>query len=299
MTESPILFRGLIAYPITPLTGSEKLVDHNVLARLVARNAAAGVDGVTVLASSGAGASFDREERRAIVQTAVAAAGDMPVYVAVSSPSTRDVLAFAQDAAGLGAQGLVVTPFSYLPLDDDEVVALLQALSDETPLPICFYNKPVQTQYDLPPAVLTRLMAETNLVAVKEPATRAGRPASRLAELRAAGGPGLSLGVSGDVQILTDLPPTDAWHTGLAALRPDQYVAVWRAARTNTTDAAEHDAEARTELLTLAQALAGSARSMGALHALATLCGIDTEPPRAPQLRAMDRDLAALHTALG
>ncbi|KFF59856.1 hypothetical protein JF66_08320, partial [Cryobacterium sp. MLB-32] len=213
MTDSSTLFRGLIAYPITPLIGSEKRVDHQVLAALVAGIADAGIDGVTVLASSGSGVSFDREERRAIVQTAVAAAGDVPVYVAVSAPSTRSVLDFAQDAAGLGARGIVVTPFSYLPLDDDEVVALVHTLSEETPLPICFYNKPPQTQYDLPPAVLMRLVAETNVVALKEPATRAGRPASRLAELREAGGPGFSLGVSGDVQMLTDLPPTDAWHS--------------------------------------------------------------------------------------
>ncbi|WP_158251157.1 dihydrodipicolinate synthase family protein [Cryobacterium sp. Y11] len=293
MIDSSALFRGLIAYPITPLIGRDKLVDHDVLARLVAKAAAAGIDGVTVLASSGAGVSFDREERRAIVHTAVAAAGDMPVYVAVSAPSTRDVCAFARDAAGLGAGGLVVTPFSYLPLDDDEVVALVHALSDETPLPICFYNKPVQTQYDLPPEVLNRLVSETNLIALKEPATRPGRPASRLTDLRAAGGPALSLGVSGDVQILTHLPPTDAWHTGIAALRPEHYVAVWRAARADRTDA-----PARADLLTLAQALATSARGMGSLHALAALCGIATEPPRAPQLSATDRDIAALHTAL-
>lgn len=299
MTDSRTLFRGLIAYPITPLTGNEKLVDHDVLSLLVAGIAAAGVDGVTVLASSGSGTSFDRQERRAVVETAVAAAGDLPVYVAVSSPSTRSVLEFAHDAFELGAQGLVVTPFSYLPLDDDEVVALVQALSDATPLPICFYNKPVQTQYDLPPAVLKWLTAETNVIALKEPATRQGRPASRLAELREAGGPGFSLGVSGDVQILSELPRADAWHTGLAALKPEEYALLWRSARAGETDALAAAAPARSGLLALAQALAGSSRGMGALHALAALCGIATEPPRPPQLPAPASDLAALRAALG
>jgi len=298
MTDSTTPFRGLIAYPITPVAGPEKQADHGVLSRLVAHLASAGVEGITVLASSGSGASFDREERRAIVQTAVAAAGDVPVYVAVSAPSTRSVLEFAQDAAGLGARGIVVTPFAYLPLDDDEVVALVQALSDETPLPICFYNKPAQTQYDLPAAVLKRLVAETNLVAIKEPATRLGRPASRLAELRAAGGPGLSLGVSGDVQMLTDLPLMDAWHTGLAAIRPADYAAVWQAARGGSTDALTQVAPARAALLTLAQALATRSRGMGSLHALAALCGIATDAPRLPQLPATDGDLAALRAAL-
>ena len=39
-------------------------------------------------------------------------------------------------------------------------------------------------------------------------------------------------------------------------------------------------------------------RSMGALHSRAAPCGIATEPPRAPQRRAMTRDLATLHAAL-
>ncbi|MDH6235568.1 dihydrodipicolinate synthase family protein [Cryobacterium sp. CG_9.6] len=310
MNHSTQVFRGLIAYPITPLTLPEGLVNHDVLGRLVTGVAAAGVDGVTVLASSGGGISFDRDERRQIVETAVAATAAasaepisntvaIPVYVAVTAPTTRDVIAFARDAADLGASGLVIAPFSYAPLDDDEVIALVKELSDATPLPICFYNKPRETQYDLPPTVLTLLLAETNLMALKEPAPRPGRPVSRLVNLRSAGGTELSLGLSGDTQLLTDLPAVDAWHTGLAALKPAQYARVWRSSQTEASASNSADlADDRTLLLALATALHSSSRSLGALHALASLCGFETDAPRGPQLPAHPSDLPALHHAL-
>lgn len=50
----PQAFTGLLAYPITPLTHDGEL-NLGALARLVRDAAGAGVSGVTVLATSGAG----------------------------------------------------------------------------------------------------------------------------------------------------------------------------------------------------------------------------------------------------
>ncbi|MGW6227585.1 dihydrodipicolinate synthase family protein, partial [Cellulosimicrobium cellulans] len=79
-------FHGLLAYPITPLTPDDA-PDLDALAALVRGAARAGVDGVVVLASSGAGVTFAPEERDAVVRAAVAAgsaAGSprVPVHVA-------------------------------------------------------------------------------------------------------------------------------------------------------------------------------------------------------------------------
>ncbi|ARK04945.1 hypothetical protein B8281_09570 [Cellulosimicrobium sp. TH-20] len=52
-------FRGLLAYPITPLTDDDA-PDLDALGRLVRDAAGAGVDGVVVLASSGAGSRSTR-----------------------------------------------------------------------------------------------------------------------------------------------------------------------------------------------------------------------------------------------
>ncbi|MBE9926882.1 dihydrodipicolinate synthase family protein, partial [Cellulosimicrobium cellulans] len=229
-------FRGLLAYPITPLADDDA-PDLDALGRLVQDAARAGVDGVVVLASSGAGVTFDPDERDAVVRAAVSAgsAGATPVHVAVSGASTREVLARARAARGAGADGLVLAPFSYLPLDEAEVVALFEAVAADVDLPVCFYHRSVQTAYDLTPGTLARLARTTTVVAVKDAASTPARPGGRVAALRAAtDGLGVSVGLSGDVPLVRGAEPADAWHTGLAALVPAEYVALRRARAAGT-----------------------------------------------------------------
>ncbi|MFC8600021.1 dihydrodipicolinate synthase family protein, partial [Isoptericola sp. NPDC057191] len=116
-------FTGLLAYPVTPLDDGGA-VDLDALGRLVGRAVDAGVDGVVVLATSGAGVSFDDAERDAVVRVAVAAAGGSPVHVGVADGSAHRVAVRARAAVAAGADGLVLPPFAYIPLDDAEVRAL-------------------------------------------------------------------------------------------------------------------------------------------------------------------------------
>lgn len=279
-------FRGLIGYPITPVDQNGELAPA-VLRRLVAE-AVTHLDGIAVLASSGSGASFDRPERQQVVDTAIDAANGRRVYVAISAPTTRDVLRYARDAETQGAAGLLLTPFSYPTLDQDEVFGLFQDVSAIAGLPICFYNKPVETRFDLSPELLAQLVSSTSVVAVKEPAPRPGRPPERPALLRDAGGPGLSLGFSGDVPMLEGGPVADAWHTGPAALLPDRYAAAFRAVH--------HGQPVPDDqvLLPVVRALASGGRGVGSLHALAELLGFPAGKPRAPQLPATAATVAAL-----
>ncbi|MFC8923928.1 dihydrodipicolinate synthase family protein [Cellulosimicrobium sp. NPDC057127] len=292
-------FRGLLAYPITPLT-PDGAPDLGALATLVRSAGAAGVDAVTVLATSGAGVTFAPEERDAVVRAAVEAAatsptGPMPVNVAVSSVSTEAVVRAARAARGAGAAGLVLAPFSYLPLDDAEVVALFAAVADAVDLPVCFYNKPLQTGYDVSPDVLARLAEATRVTAVKDPASLPARPDGRAEELRAAlHGLSVDVGLSGDVALLDGAPAADAWHSGLAALAPEEYVTV---RRERSTGARTRGGEqARRWLLDVARELA-AARPVSGLHALATSLGTPTAPPRGPSLPATP-DVAASMRAL-
>jgi 4-hydroxy-tetrahydrodipicolinate synthase len=289
-------FRGLLAYLITPLTPDD-VPDLGALARLVRGAATAGVDGVVVLASSGAGVTFDDGERDAVVRAAVESAATAgaalrrtPVHVAVSGTSTREVVARARAARDGGADGLVLAPFSYLPLDEREVVAVFEAVADAVDLPVCFYNRSVQTAYDLTPDALARLARGATVTAVKDPATTPARPTGRVAELRAAtAGLDVSVGLSGDPALVGDAEPADAWHTGLAGLVPAEYVAVRRA----RVDGAAPNPEVAGWLRELTGVLAGL-RPVSGFHALATLLGVPTAPPRGPSLPVAPDGVARL-----
>ncbi|MBD5786224.1 dihydrodipicolinate synthase family protein [Cellulosimicrobium terreum] len=288
------LFRGLIAYPITPLTPDD-VPDLDAVANLVRGAARAGVDGVAVLASSGAGVTFDAAERAAVVGAAVDAAraasgGDLPVHVAVSGTSTREILARARAARDGGASGLVLAPFSYVPLVDGEVAALFGAVADAVDLPVCFYNKPVQTGYDVSPGMLARLARTTTVSAVKDPVPLPDRPAGRVTALRdAVTGLDVGVGLSGDRALLGSAEPADAWHSGLAALVPAEYVVVRRARVDGTAPDPDTDAWLRA----LVDVLAGL-RPVSGFHALADLLGVPTAPPRGPSLPVDDAGRARL-----
>ncbi|MDJ0315949.1 MULTISPECIES: dihydrodipicolinate synthase family protein [Arthrobacter] len=293
------LFSGLLAYPITPLMPDAE-IDFAALTHQVRNAAQAGVNGVTVLATSGAGVSFDRGERHDVTAAAVDATASMsqpnsatvPVYVAISAASTREVVHLARDAQSAGAQGLLLAPFSYLPLSDLEVRSLFETVSDATNLPLCFYNKPVQTQYDVSPEMLAELAASANLLGVKE-TMRRPNVAERVSAFRDAVGSDFSIGLSADVQLLSLLPQVDAWHTGLAALLPDDYAEVWRSARAGTLQGIP-----LKRLLIIAQAVSESKAPLGALHALANILGLETPQPRGPFASASQSDVAALGRAV-
>ena len=281
-------FTGLVAYPITPLH-SDGTPDLDGVEQLVARAVAAGVDGITVLATSGAGVSFDTAERRSVVTAAVSAAGgQVPVYAGISAASAHHVLRNAIDAVEAGADGLVLAPFSYLPLSEPEVRALFATVHQAVPgVPLCFYNKPVQLGFDVTPETLAWLVENAGVVAVKDPAVLPSRPNPRLAELGAVGL--RSVGLSGDVALLTDAPAADAWHTGVAALAPAEYLAVRRA-----RIAGDGSAEAqRTWLLELTRAIAAMPVLAG-LHAAAQLLGTPTAPPRDSLIPATEADVEGL-----
>ncbi|WP_435736560.1 dihydrodipicolinate synthase family protein [Cellulosimicrobium sp. PMB13] len=292
----PNPFHGLLAYPITPLTPDDA-PDLDTLARLVRGAASAGVDAVTVLASSGAGVTFDPAERAAVVRTAVesAASGDrpLPVHVAVSGASTRDVVRHARAAQEGGASGVVLAPFSYLPLVDAEVIGLFRAVADAVDVPVCFYNKPLQTGYDVSPDVLSQLATTARVLALKDPAVLPGRSGARLDELRAAlGEHRMSLGLSGDPALVESADVADAWHTGVAALLPEEYVAVRRARAAGRPDpGTERSLRWLLEVVRELQRM----RPVSSLHALATALGVPTAPPRGPSRPATAEQVAVLH----
>lgn len=283
-------FTGLIAYPITPTTIEGEL-NLAATAQLVTEAVAAGVGGITVLASSGAGVTFDRTERRRVLETAVkAAAGSgVPVYAAITATSTREVVALAADSEAAGGAGVLLAPFGYYPLSDAEVRTLFKTVGDATTLPICFYNKPVQLQYDVTPDTLLELARSINLRGVKESTARAD-VAGRVGQIRSVVGGDVAIGLSGDMTLLRDLPVADAWHTGLAALLPSEYASVWRG-----KDAAEPEL---ARLRAVAAELAQIPRWVGALHSLALLRGVATAGPRGPFDSALPDDVVRLEGLL-
>lgn len=289
-------FTGVVAYPLTPFD-SEGRVNAAELKLLIDRLARSGVDAVTVLGSSGSFAYLDSDERSKVVAEAVEAAeGRVPLAVGISSVATREVVAAARAAERLGADGVVISPVSYLPLTDDELVALVEDVASATTLPICLYNNPSTTQFSIDVELVGRLSAIPSLAAFKDTAATPAEFADRAAELRAVSVRRISHGASSDPLIVSGEVTADAWHTGLAALLPASYLAFRAAVLAGNVSRVD---EERARLVPVVQAV-NRLRKLSGLHALARACGVDAGDPRRPLLPiagSEQRELARLAEA--
>ncbi len=283
-------FTGLIAYPVTPFQ-ADGTVSYEDLRGLADGLVPSGVDAITVLGSSGSFAYLDRSERSQVARTAIDAVdGRLPVAVGVSAVGTREVLDAAVDAQAAGAAGLVLSPVSYVPLTDDEVMAQVRAVCAATDLPVCLYNNPGTTQFDYSLQVVAELSALPEVVAFKDTAPDAATFNARHRELSGLVPDSFNHGVSGDLLMMTGEVAAAAWHSGPAALLPAYYGRL----RSAVVDGDQREIDrVRHVLGPLVDHVAGL-RKISGLHLLARACGIAAGDPRPPLLPSPGSELREL-----
>lgn len=137
---SPI--QGILPAAITPLDDSGKFA-AGTFERLLDRLYRAGVNGVYVCGTTGEGTLLPRDQREAIVETAVACTPpDRTVIVHVGAPSLSDAVALAAHAARVGAHAVSSLPPTSSPFGFQDVFRYYQALAQASELPLLVYYFP-------------------------------------------------------------------------------------------------------------------------------------------------------------
>ncbi|MER7078762.1 4-hydroxy-tetrahydrodipicolinate synthase [Saccharopolyspora kobensis] len=232
------MFTGLSAFPLTP-TG-EAGIDERGFRKLVERLAAAGVDSIGALGSTGGYAYLTREERSRAARIAVDAAGDVPVMVGIGALRTSDVLALAEDAQNAGASAVLLAPVSYQQLTDDEVFGLYEDVTAGLSVPLCVYDNPGTTHFRFSDELHGRIASLPNVGAVKIPGIPEDQAPARVAAFRNALPAGVALGVSGDQFAAGGLNAgADVWFSVIGGLLPEECLAITRAARHDAARAVE------------------------------------------------------------
>ncbi|MFD7026366.1 dihydrodipicolinate synthase family protein [Promicromonospora sukumoe] len=127
-----------------------------------------GCRGVGPNGSLGEYSSLTDDERRKVIQTAVAAVGGRGLVVAgVHGVGSHQAKHWAELAAEDGADGVLLLPPTIYRANRSEVIAHYAAVN-EVGLPIMIYNNPIDTKVDLTPSILAELAQLENVVAVKE-----------------------------------------------------------------------------------------------------------------------------------
>ena len=114
---------------------------------------------------------LDRE-REQLIQTAVQAAGAMPVIVGTSHSGTRAALGLSQMAESLGADGVMVTPQAEPVPNEERVFEYYRTIAEGIRIPVVLQDHPASTGVHMSVPLMLRIVSELPGVAsIKEEAT--------------------------------------------------------------------------------------------------------------------------------
>jgi dihydrodipicolinate synthase/N-acetylneuraminate lyase len=162
------MLRGALAAALTPLR--DDTLAEDAFPPYVDFLAAAGLDGLLALGTTGEGLLFSPAERRRVAELYVEAArGKLQVAVNAGAQTTADTVMLAAHAAETGADAIAVISPPYFPLDDESVFAHLAAAARAcAPTPFYVYEFARASGYAVSSSVLARLREEaSNLVGMK------------------------------------------------------------------------------------------------------------------------------------
>ncbi|MBV8258254.1 MAG: dihydrodipicolinate synthase family protein [Actinobacteria bacterium] len=162
------MLRGAIAAALTPLRDGR--LDADAVGPYVDFLAGHGVDGLLALGTTGEGVMFPAAHRIEIARAFLAAAaGRIQVAVHAGAQTTRDTVELAAQAAEDGATAVAVISPPYFALDDDSLLAHLEAAARAcAPTPFYVYEFAARSGYAVPLHVLERLLERApNLAGLK------------------------------------------------------------------------------------------------------------------------------------
>ncbi len=168
-------FHGVFPYLVSPIDAQGRILT-DVLGRLVNDLIKAGVHGLTPLGSTGEFAYLTGEQRAAVVQATIEAAGKrVPVIAGVASTATADAVAQARRYQSLGADGILAILEAYFPLKDAQIESYFRAIADAVDIPVVLYTNPQFQRSDLTLDVIARLGAHPRIRYIKDASTNTGR----------------------------------------------------------------------------------------------------------------------------
>lgn len=168
-------FRGVMPYLVSPLDAKGRVAGA-VLGKLCRDLIEQGIHGLSPLGSTGEFAYLNPEQRLAVVETVIkAAGGKVPVIPGVASCSTADAVAQARTYERLGCDGILAILEAYFPVDDEGVYQYFKAVAEAVSVPVVLYTNPNFQRSDLSLPVIERLSHIDNIRYIKDASFNTGR----------------------------------------------------------------------------------------------------------------------------
>ncbi|MHB8619545.1 MAG: dihydrodipicolinate synthase family protein [Chloroflexota bacterium] len=168
MSASGTVLAGVVTALITPLRVDGRL-NRAGLSALVQRVLAAGVDGISVLGSTGEGALLPAEVQREVLEhTLAAVAGACPVVPGILASTPVDMLRRARLYFDMGVDAVMAVPPYYYLLDQQSVVDFYGYIGAELARPVVVYHFPALTKVQLDADTVVKLADLPHVVGLKD-----------------------------------------------------------------------------------------------------------------------------------
>jgi dihydrodipicolinate synthase/N-acetylneuraminate lyase len=159
---------GMLVAALTPRRADEYSIDLGATLEMIDFLCQSGLQGITLLGSTGEFVHFALDDRRHMVNFA-AKRSRLPLLVNVSHSTLDGSIELAREAASAGVAGVLLMPPYYFPQDQDAIrsfyLAFATAIGDA--LPIYLYNIPFCTS-DIASSTATELLASGKFAGIKD-----------------------------------------------------------------------------------------------------------------------------------
>lgn len=288
-TSNPM--RGIWLPLVTPFADGDA-VDHAALRRMVRHYRQGGLSGFVVCGSTGEAAALDETEQLAVLDTVLESADGLPVMMGLAGNHLGHVMARLDRLNERPLAGVLAPAPYYIRPSQDGLYDYFRRLADASHAPLVLYDIPYRTGATLTLATLLALAAHANIVAIKDCGGNAQTTEALIADGR------LTVLVGEDHQLLGTLAlGGQGAIIASAHIRPELFVAIWRAVEAGRLDEARRLFHA---LMPLVQALF-TEPNPGPVKALLARQGWLRDALRAPMTSAspaLADQLAAMVDAL-
>jgi 1-pyrroline-4-hydroxy-2-carboxylate deaminase len=270
-------WRGVFPAATTQFQADQAL-DVPATLKHIERMIEAGIHGLIMLGTVGENCSLEPPEKRELLRATVQHVGKrVPVLSGVAEYTTTLACRFAEDAARIGVDGLMVLPAMVYKSDPRETIAHFRAVARSTKLESMVYNNPVSYAVDITPEMFVELADEPTLVAIKE----SSENVRRITDLKNTCGDRYTLFCGVDDLVLESLLlGASGWVSGLVNAFPDENRLLWDLAMSGRWGEAREVYRWYTPLLHLDTHV----KLVQYIKLAQQECGLGSEMVRAPRL---------------
>lgn len=291
------MLTGLIPAMVTPFDERGE-VDLEATGAVVERLLMAGVDGISVLGSTGEFPHLTFDERKSFAEEMVSiVAGRVPLVVGVGSSGTRESVELARHAEGAGVDAvLVVSPF-YWKVGEEALFKHFAAVAEAVSIPTLIYNFPILAGIGLSPSLVARVAYECpNVTGLKDTVAEYSHTVKVLREVKPIRPDFSVLAGFEDLILPSMLAGGDGSICGLSNVAPELFVGLVRSVQNG--DLAEA-AKLHRRVLSLMTLASVGDTPLGAIKLAMNMLGLPISPTvRGPALPAPEEAREGIQDAL-